>query len=183
MPRLRRRAYEAFNREFVTPSGRLASDAPTAYTLAICFDLLTSPEQRERAGRRLVELVTADGHRISTGFVGTPLICDALVEIGAVDDALWLLQQTDCPSWLYSVSMGATTIWERWDSMLPDGSINPGDMTVVQPLRARRRRPTSWCGAWPGSRPLHRAIGSCVSHRGRPVGSATRRRRCVLPMG
>lgn len=48
---------------------------------------------------------------------------------GHVDDAYQLLLQRECPSWLYPVTMGATTVWERWDSMLPDGTINPGDMT------------------------------------------------------
>ncbi len=120
---------EAFNREFVTPTGRMASDAPTAYALALCFDLLPRQEQRDRASARLAELVQRDGHHIGTGFVGTPLICDALVSAGHLDDAYHLLLQDECPSWLYPVTMGATTIWERWDSMLPDGSINPGDMT------------------------------------------------------
>ena len=70
-----------------------------------------------------------EGYCIGTGFVGTPLVCDALVDAGFVDDAYHLLLQTECPSWLYPVSMGATTVWERWDSMLPDGSINVGEMT------------------------------------------------------
>ena len=76
-----------------------------------------------------MELVRAKGHHVATGFLGTPLICDALTDAGAVDDAYRLLRQTECPSWLYPVTMGATTIWERWDSMLPDGSVNPGAMT------------------------------------------------------
>jgi alpha-L-rhamnosidase len=120
---------EAFNDEFVTPSGRLASDAQTAYALALTTDLLAKDDQRERAGRRLADLVAAEGHRIGTGFVGTPLICDALTAVGADDTAYRLLLQRECPSWLYPLSMGATTIWERWDSMLPDGSVNPGEMT------------------------------------------------------
>ncbi|MEV4068607.1 glycoside hydrolase family 78 protein [Nonomuraea fuscirosea] len=119
----------AFRREFVTPSGRLACDTQTAYALALHLDLLDGPEQRERAGRRLVELVAADDHRIGTGFVGTPLVCDALCSVGAYDTAYALLTQRECPSWLYPVTMGATTVWERWDSMLPDGRINPGEMT------------------------------------------------------
>ncbi|MEV0383210.1 family 78 glycoside hydrolase catalytic domain [Nonomuraea sp. NPDC050643] len=119
----------AFRREFVTPSGRLACDTQTAYALALCLDLLDGPRQRERAGRRLVELVAADDHRIGTGFVGTPLVCDALCAVGAYDTAYALLTQRNCPSWLYPVTMGATTIWERWDSLLPDGSVNPGEMT------------------------------------------------------
>uniref|UniRef100_UPI0039898F19 alpha-L-rhamnosidase-related protein n=1 Tax=Mycetocola sp. TaxID=1871042 RepID=UPI0039898F19 len=59
----------------------------------------------------------------------TPIICDALARVDAFDTAYHLLTQTAFPSWLYPVTMGATTIWERWDSMLPDGSINPGEMT------------------------------------------------------
>ncbi len=119
----------AFNREYVTPSGRLSSDAQTAYALALRFDLLPTPDQRSHAGRRLRELVALEDYCIGTGFVGTPLVCDALADTGHIDDAYYLLLQTRCPSWLYPVSMGATTIWERWDSMLPDGSINPGEMT------------------------------------------------------
>ncbi len=119
----------AFNREFVTPSGRLASDAQTAYALALRFDLLATLAQRLRAADRLVELVRQEGYCIGTGFVGTPLVCDALVDGAYVDDAYHLLLQTRCPSWLYPVSMGATTVWERWDSMMPDGSINVGEMT------------------------------------------------------
>jgi alpha-L-rhamnosidase len=119
----------AFNREFVTPSGRLANDAQTAYALALRFDLLPTSAQRRRAGNRLAELVRREGYCIGTGFVGTPLVCDALVDAGYVDDAYHLLLQTRCPSWLYPVSMGATTVWERWDSMMPDGSINVGEMT------------------------------------------------------
>jgi alpha-L-rhamnosidase len=57
------------------------------------------------------------------------LICDALCSAGQYRAAFRLLLQRENPSWLYPVTMGATTIWERWDSMLPDGSINPGEMT------------------------------------------------------
>ncbi len=123
------RVVEAFNEEFVTATGRLASDAQTAYALALQFDLLATEAQRVRAGHRLAELVRQEGYCIGTGFVGTPLVCDALVDAGHVDEAYHLLLQERCPSWLYPVSMGATSVWERWDSMLPDGSINPGDMT------------------------------------------------------
>ncbi|MGI8334524.1 alpha-L-rhamnosidase C-terminal domain-containing protein [Actinomadura scrupuli] len=120
---------EAFRGEFVTPSGRLAGDTQTAYALALHLNLLDDAGQRERAGRRLAELVARDDHQIATGFVGTPLICDALAAAGAHDTAYELLTQQECPSWLYPVTMGATTIWERWDSLLPDGSVNPGEMT------------------------------------------------------
>ncbi|MBO0707371.1 MAG: family 78 glycoside hydrolase catalytic domain, partial [Candidatus Dormibacteraeota bacterium] len=119
----------AFAREFATPSGNVLSDAQTAYALAICWNLLPDEAQLRRAGDRLADLVRAEDFRIGTGFVGTPLITDALTATGHADVAYRLLLQRACPSWLYPVSMGATTIWERWDSMLPDGSINPGEMT------------------------------------------------------
>ncbi|ADD42552.1 alpha-L-rhamnosidase [Stackebrandtia nassauensis] len=119
----------AWVREYVTPAGRLVSDAPTAYALALMFDLVTDARLRDNLGERLAELVRRADHRIGTGFVGTPLIQDALVRTGHADTARRLLLQTECPSWLYPVTMGATTVWERWDSMLPDGTINPGEMT------------------------------------------------------
>ncbi len=105
------------------------ADAPTALALVIEFDLAVDDGMRVRAGDLLSRAVREGGHRVQTGFVGTPIICDALTSTGHLDDAYALLVQTECPSWLYPVTMGATTIWERWDSMLPDGSINPGDMT------------------------------------------------------
>jgi alpha-L-rhamnosidase len=122
-------ARDAFAREFVSPSGRVLGDAPTAYALALVWDLLPTPEQRTHAGRTLADLVRKAGFRVATGFVGTPLITDALTLAGEPELAYRLLLERGCPSWLYPVTMGATTIWERWDSMLPDGSINPGQMT------------------------------------------------------
>lgn len=119
----------AFAAEYITPSGRMVSQAETAYALAIEFDLLTSDEQRQHAGDLLAELVRESGYHIRTGFVGTPLLCDALCHTGHHAAAYRLLMQQENPSWLYPVTMGATTVWERWDSMLPDGSINPGEMT------------------------------------------------------
>ncbi|MPZ84900.1 MAG: Bacterial alpha-L-rhamnosidase [Actinophytocola sp.] len=120
---------EAFDREYVTAGGRVLSDAATVYALALVWSLLPTAEQRERAGDRLADLVRGAGFRTATGFVGTPLIMDALTSTGHLDVAYRLLLQTGCPSWLYPVTMGATTVWERWDSMLPDGSVNPGQMT------------------------------------------------------
>lgn len=119
----------AFAEAYVTPGGLLTSDAQTAYSLALAWDLLPTEQQADGAGRRLAELVRLAGHRIGTGFVGTPWVLDALAGAGFGEDAYRLLFQKRCPSWLYAVSMGATTIWERWDSMLPDGCVNPGQMT------------------------------------------------------
>lgn len=125
---LAERTREAFLSAYVGPDGRIHSDAPTAYALAITFDVLTD-EQRPKAASRLAELVREARYRISTGFAGTPYVTWALSETGHIEEAYRLLLEEHCPSWLYPVSMGATTIWERWDSMLPNGSINPGEMT------------------------------------------------------
>ncbi|MGQ7294879.1 family 78 glycoside hydrolase catalytic domain [Quadrisphaera sp. KR29] len=122
------RVREAFVAEYVTGAGRVLSDCPTVYAVAICWDLLP-PSARQHAGDRLADLVRTSGFRISTGFVGTPLVTDALTLTGHVEVAHRLLLQRRVPSWLYPVTMGATTVWERWDSMLPDGTINPGEMT------------------------------------------------------
>ncbi|GAA2099369.1 glycoside hydrolase family 78 protein [Microlunatus panaciterrae] len=122
------RALAGFDAEYVSANGRVLSDCPTVYSLALVWSLL-SDEQRSRAGERLATLVRKAGFRVSTGFVGTPLILDALSEVGEDELAYRLLLEKGCPSWLYPITMGATTIWERWDSMLPDGSINPGQMT------------------------------------------------------
>jgi alpha-L-rhamnosidase len=119
----------AWLREYTTRGGRVMSDTQTAYALAIVFGIATDAHVVEQMGKRLAWLVRRDGHRIGTGFVGTPHVLDALVRTGHIDVAARLLRQTESPSWLYSVRMGATTIWERWDSVLEDGSINPGEMT------------------------------------------------------
>ena len=122
------RTRAAFNAHYVDDAGRITSDCATVYALAICFGLLDAATELD-AGRRLAEVVAAAGHRISTGFAGTPYVTWALSRTGHVEDAYQLLLQTECPSWLYSVSMGATTVWERWDSLRPDGTLNTGMMT------------------------------------------------------
>jgi alpha-L-rhamnosidase len=119
----------AFRAAYVLPDGRMTSDSATAYALTLSFGLVDDPAARRELGERLAQVVRDNDLRISTGFIGTPLICHALCSVGAVDVAYSLLQQQECPSWLYPITMGATTIWERWDSMLPDGSVNPGQMT------------------------------------------------------
>jgi alpha-L-rhamnosidase len=125
---LAQRTRAAFNRYYVTEEGHVHSDCPTVYALAINFGLLDEP-RLTKAGDRLAELVAENGYRIATGFAGTPYISDALTQTGHLDAAYRILLERECPSWLYPVTMGATTIWERWDSMLPDGTINPGQMT------------------------------------------------------
>jgi len=125
---LAQRTKAAFNTHYVTAEGTVHSDCPTAYALAIAFGLLDTPV-RALAGDRLAALVAANGYRIATGFAGTPYVTDALSATGHLGAAYRLLSQRECPSWLYPVTMGATTIWERWDAILPDGTVNPGEMT------------------------------------------------------
>lgn len=114
---------KAFQHEYLSPSGRLSSDTQTAYCLAFQFDLLDKT-QISGAAERLIRLARKGKFRIATGFAGTPGILHALTKAGHLEVAYRMLQEKGCPSWLYPVTMGATTVWERWDSMLPNGEIN-----------------------------------------------------------
>ncbi len=118
---------KAYQREFMTPAGRLSPNTQTAYALALRFDLL--PEDlRAQAAQRLVEDIRRKGTHLSTGFLGTPHLCHVLSENGLTDVAYELLHQDTYPSWLYPVKKGATTIWERWDGIRPDGSFQDAGM-------------------------------------------------------
>ncbi len=118
---------EAFRQEFVTENGRLASNTQTAYVLALMFDLLPE-DQRPEAARRLAADVRKRGDHLSTGFVGASYLCPVLSRFGYLDVAYDLLNQDTYPSWLYPVKQGATTIWERWDGIKPDGEFQDEGM-------------------------------------------------------
>ena len=120
---------QAFRLEYVTPKGRVMSDTATAYSLALEFGMIEDPDEYERVAARLSGCVAEWRFQITTGFLGTPAVLPALSNSGDSSTAYRLVTQTRRPSWLYSVLMGATTMWERWDSLLPDGSVNPGEMT------------------------------------------------------
>ncbi|MGB3253231.1 family 78 glycoside hydrolase catalytic domain [Buttiauxella gaviniae] len=124
---LHQQIVQRFQDEFFTPSGRLAARTQTAHILALYFNLV--PESfREPTVNTLVELLREhDGHLV-TGFVGTPYFCHALSQNGREQEAWELLLKDDFPSWLYQVKAGATTIWEHWDGMKPDGSMWSADM-------------------------------------------------------
>lgn len=127
---LRDRVIDGFLQRFTNLDGTMTSDTQCAYALAIAFGLLDGePVRRVKAGNRLACLVRESGGKVSTGFAGTPFVLPALTMTGHNDEAYALLTSTECPSWLYQVVMGATTTWERWDSMRADGSLNPGGMT------------------------------------------------------
>ncbi len=121
--RLFERIRAAFMREFVTPSGRLACSPrnQTAYVLALHFGLLEGAA-RSQAIDGLLASLKQSHDRLTTGFLGTPYLCETLAETGHIDNAFRLLVQEEFPSWLYSVKMCATTIWEHWDGIRPDGS-------------------------------------------------------------
>lgn len=121
------RVKEAFNKNYVTPSGRVFSDSQTGYVLSLMFDLLPD-KKRSAATRYLVEDIKRRGNHLSTGFLGTPYLCHVLSENGYTDVAYDLLLQENFPSWLYPVKMGATTIWERWDGQKTDSTFQDENM-------------------------------------------------------
>lgn len=118
---LRANIRNAFDHAYVLPDGRLKADTQTAYALALTMDLLPTA-LRKPAADRLVQLIKDKGWHLSTGFLGTPRLLPALTETGHTDVAYRLLLQATFPSWGYQISKGATTMWERWDGIRPDGS-------------------------------------------------------------
>ncbi len=116
----------SFQKEFVTPNGRLSSDTQTAYLLALRYNLLPD-NLRTSAARYLAKDLRERGH-LTTGFLGTPHLNHALSEFGFHEDAYKLLLRTQYPSWLYPVTMGATTIWERWDGIKTDSTFQSKSM-------------------------------------------------------
>ncbi|TLD18549.1 hypothetical protein PspLS_10270 [Pyricularia sp. CBS 133598] len=118
-----------FHNRYVTNQGNITCNTQTGLALAVHHGLYRSPEDLRMAAAMLTKLVRAAKFKIATGFAGTPIITHALTRIANPQLAYRMLLETSRPSWMYPLSMGATTVWERWDSMLPDGSINPGHMT------------------------------------------------------
>jgi alpha-L-rhamnosidase len=119
----------AFRSAYLSADARLSSHSQAAYALALHFGILESEEERRSAVQHLQELVTSEAYRVSTGFAATPIILETLAAAGRTDLAYRMLLQPETPGWLYMVGKGATTMWERWDSLLPDDSLNPGGMT------------------------------------------------------
>jgi alpha-L-rhamnosidase len=117
---LLQRIKTAFLNEYTTPNGATMSNTQTSYVLALQFDLF--PEaMRQQAADRLVANIKQYGNHLTTGFLGTPYLCHVLSRYGYADVAYTLLLQETYPSWLYPVTKGATTIWERWDGIRTNG--------------------------------------------------------------
>lgn len=114
-------------REVYIKDGHMTCDTQTAHILPLHFHLCKE-EDRKPLAARLAELVRENGNRLKTGFVGTPYLLHALSDNGYPELAYSLLLQEAFPSWLFSVNMGATTVWEHWDGLKEDGSMWSADM-------------------------------------------------------
>ena len=121
---------EAFRQEYYTNTGRIVSETQTGAVLSLYFRLAREKD-RERILQILRTNIENHKNHLATGFVGTPYLCHALSENGAHDLAAALFMKEDYPSWLYAVNKGATTIWERWNSILPDGSFDVSGMNSL----------------------------------------------------
>ena len=120
----------AIRAEYFTPGGRIAVKTQTAMAVALDFGLC--PDGcLERLTESLKMQLVSDGMKLKTGFLGTPALCSVLSENNAHPYALRLFFNEEMPGWLYPVNMGATTIWERWDSVLPDGRISDTGMNSL----------------------------------------------------
>ena len=114
---LRRKTAAAVRREFVTPGGRVAGDTQTGYLVALGFGLVEDRKTVARMVDRLSFLVESRDNSLTTGFLGTPLLCPVLTRFGRADLAYKLLQRRKYPSWYFQILDGdATTMWERWNS-------------------------------------------------------------------
>ena len=116
---MHRRTAEAAWRKW----GDHARTTQTGCALALQFGIAPTAE-RAAVGEALAALVRANGGRIATGFLGTPFVLPALTDTGHTAEAYQLLLNTECPGWLYQVARGATTMWERWDAIRPDGTMD-----------------------------------------------------------
>ena len=120
----------AIQQAYYTKDGKCAVETQTACALALAMELVET-EMRASVAEQLVELLKENNMHLTTGFVGTAFLCKALSEEGYSKEAYELLFQNDFPSWLYEVDMGATTIWERWNSVLPNGKLSSTGMNSL----------------------------------------------------
>lgn len=120
----------AVRKKYVIAPGQLSLSTQTAYVCAIHFHIFEQ-EEMEEAAKQLKLLLEKYNNHLSTGFVGTAHLCQALSQVGMTEEAYTLLLNEDYPGWLYEVNLGATTIWERWNSILPDGRIQPTGMNSL----------------------------------------------------
>ncbi len=120
--RLRDSVKKAFNDEFVCDDGTIKGGFQSAYVCALWFDMLPE-DKREGAYKALIEDIKAHNGLLNTGFLGTPYLLFALSDFGDASEAYKMLLNEECPSWIYPIKCGATSMWERWDGLKPDGTI------------------------------------------------------------
>ncbi|MDQ1605946.1 MAG: alpha-L-rhamnosidase, partial [Microbacteriaceae bacterium] len=124
---LERDVTAAFLSHYLAADGTMAGNSQTSYALAIGLGLIPA-DRLAQVGDKFVAKVAAKNYHLSTGFIGTPWLLPALTTTGHSDVAYRLLLNQDYPSWGYEVVSGATTMWERWDSLKPDGTF--GDVSM-----------------------------------------------------
>lgn len=122
------RICEAFAAAYRRPDGSIYTGTQTAYAMALGMDMIADPKERNQTAAKFIEKLAADNYHLKTGFLGTPWLLPALTRIGRDDLAMRLLLNEDYPSWGFEISMGATTMWERWNSIRADGNFGPADM-------------------------------------------------------
>ena len=118
---LYKKIYAAILEEYFTASGRLCIDTQTGYIVSLFTGIY---RDRDVVIRDLRKRLYRDCNRLTGGFTGAPIMCRALAENGMEEEAFYFLLQEGYPGWLNCVNLGATTIWERWNSVLPDGRIS-----------------------------------------------------------
>ncbi len=125
--KLYRKISNAYCSVFTDGKGKLKNEFQTAYVLPLHFKMFPDEKTQRAAAKHLAALVAKNDHKIATGFPGTPFILFALADNGQEEEAFKMLMNTECPSWLYEVKAGGTTIWERWDGLKADGTLNAGE--------------------------------------------------------
>lgn len=117
------RVREAFDEEYVDQAGRIRQEMQGNYILALKYHMV--PKEKEAVlAKRLAELVRENGDCLDTGFMSVPYLLDVLCDYGYEETAWNVLWQTKCPSWLYEIERGATTVWENWDAIKEDGTVD-----------------------------------------------------------
>jgi alpha-L-rhamnosidase len=119
---------EAFVAAYRHPDGSLEIGTQTVYAMALGMDLIADPAARALTAGKFVEKLATDNFHLKTGFLGTPWLLPALSKIGRDDLAMRLLLNEDYPSWGFEIRMGATTMWERWNTIRADGQFGPVEM-------------------------------------------------------
>lgn len=111
----------AIIREYFTETGRLAIDSQTGYIVALYSGIY---RDKEAVVAGLKARFYKDCYKLKGGFTGAPILCRVLAENGFEEDAFYFLMQEEYPGWMHCINLGATTIWERWNSVLDDGHLS-----------------------------------------------------------